>query len=338
LNGQTVNYTQYDAPDTKIAQWDLAVQRALGSNVVAELSYVGSHGYHLPFDSNLDQIPKSKLSPTDSVADRPYPQYQGINTLTGNFNAISNYNGLEASVTKRFSSGSSFSVNYTWSHFLDEMDSSSINGAGGAQQKYQNAYDPSANYGNSDFDVRHAFKGYGIYQLPFGLGRRFLNHNRMVDGLIGGWNASGSIVLQTGNPFTPTINTNLSYAQAGNWFPNLIGNPYLQNHSIHQWFNPAAYAAPTPGTFGNVHRNSLYGPGFNRVNLSLGKTFTIRENVKLEIRGDATNAFNHPSFGSPNSGLTCLTPGAPCSSSNVTNISSVTNGGRTMQLGTRLSF
>ena len=188
------------------------------------------------------------------------------------------------------------------------------------------------------FDIRNAFKGNAVYELPFGKGKMFLNHNDLVDGVIGGWQASGTIVLSSGNPYTPTISSsNNSYAQAGSWFPNQTGSAEAKHKDIYTgWFNPAAFTSPEPGTFGNMRRNNLYGPGINEVNLSAGKTFSIVEGMKLQIRGDATNAFNHPSFNLPNSGLTCSDPGVPCTST--ANITSLSVGGRTMQLGARFSF
>ena len=94
-----------------------------------------------------------------------------------------------------------------------------------------------------------------------------------------------------------------SYSLGGNnfnWFPNVIGNPKLQNRGPKQWFNEAAFAAPTPGTFGDERRNQLTGPAFERVDLGLGKTFHFTEGIQLEMRADANNAFNHPGFQLPN--------------------------------------
>src|SRR6202011_5416888 len=122
------------------------------------------------------------------------------------------------------------------------------------------------------------------------------------------WQSSGTIVLQSGQPFSVSMKTDNSFAQSQNsqWYPNVIGNPVLSSHGAfhgtNQWFNEAAFAQPAPGTFGNFRRNTLYGPGLNRVNFSLGKTFAIHESIGLQIRADANNVFNHPSFGLPGPG------------------------------------
>ncbi len=334
--GQGITYNMFHAPVEKIYQWNLAVQRSLGTNMVGELAYVASHGFNLSFPVDINQVPENKLGPNDSPADRPYPYWAGIGGSTGTQNAVSNFNSLQAQITKRLTSGVSFNFNYTWSHFLDEQDSSGW-GSRAGNQTYQNSYSPSANYGASNFDVRNAFKGRIVYQLPFGQGRMFLHNSHLLDAVIGGWQASGTMIFSTGNPYTPTINTNNSYAQAGSWYPNVIGNPRLAHPNIYTgWFNPGAFTSPANGTFGDMKRNSLYGPGINEVNLSAGKTFSLVEGIKVEIRGDATNAFNHPSFALPNSGLDCTTPGTPCTSS--ANVTGLSVGGRTMQLAARLSF
>ena len=203
-------------------------------------------------------------------------------------------------------------------------------------------YDPAASYGSSNFDVRNAFKGRVVYELPFGKGKMFLNKNRLLDAVIGGWQASGTMVFSTGLPFTPTISgSNNSFSQAGDWYPNQVGNPIPRHQTIDQWFDPSAFTLPDPGTFGNMRRNSLYGPGINLVNLSAGKKFVLHEGVELSIRADAVNAFNHPSFGQPNFGLVSGGDGSTDADpffGSPTNITALTVGGRRMQLNARISF
>lgn len=339
LNGTAVGGVLYHTPMPKSWQWNLGLQRQLGRDFVAELTYVGNHGYNLYFPVDIDQVPQSKLSPNDSPQDRPYPNFTGIVYSTDN--AISNYHSLQAAITKRLSNGVDFNFNYVWSHFLSDMDSSGWYTYAG-DQNYQNSFNPSDNYSSSNFDVRNAFKGNVSYQLPFGIGRRFLNQNHLLDGFIGGWNASGTIVLSSGNPFTVYASDAQTFAQAGSARPNLTGlSPIPHHRSINEWYDPAAFERPANGTFGDVHRNSLVGPGFEQVNLSAGKTFSLVEGVHLEIRADATNAFNHPSFGVPNQYL-AVPADAPAGTVSYaganTNINWVTVGARVMQLGAHLTF
>ncbi len=336
-NGQDVSYTQYNTPVPKIYQWNLGVQQELGTNMVAELSYVASHGFNLNFPTDINQVPESRLSANDKQASA-YPQFGHIGGSTNN--AISNYNSLQVTIRKRLTSGISFDFNYTWSHFMDDQDSSGW-GSRGGNQYYQRAFDPHANYSNSNFDVRNAFKGRVVWELPVGKGRRFLNNNFLLDAVLGGWQASSTMDLQSGVPFT-VIAIDTANSQAGNGFrqfPNQIGDPRLANRSIRHWFNEAAFVQPAPYTFGNVHRNSLTGPNLQNVNGSLGKVFHIWEATQLQIRADATNVINHPGFGTPNGSLTAGgAGGGGVFSTGSSTINSVAVGGRTIQLGARLSF
>ena len=344
FNGQGVSFNQYHSPIPKIYQWNLAVQRQLGADYVAEIAYVASHGFNLAFPVDINQIPESSLSGNDNAA-RPFTQFGNIFSNSGTNNAISNYNSLQASVSKRFNSGLGLNFNYVWSHMLDEQDSSGW-GSRAGDQYYQNAYKPLANYGASNFDVRNAFKGSIVYELPFGRGKLLsLNNNRILDEALGGWQLSSTIVLSTGNPFT-VIMHDVSNSQAQNFqqYPNRsTASTKAAHQSIFHWYNPAAFSLPANYTFGNARRNSVYGPGFNRVNLSAGKTFSIREQVALQIRADANNVFNHPSFGVPNQFLSVGSSqnvGDPfdVDAAGSQQISTTVGGSRTMQLGVRLSF
>jgi len=304
--------------------------------LVAEVAYVASHGSGLNFVTDLNQIPQNLLSPNDTPGGRPFPNFQSIQGSTNN--AISNYNSLQASITKRMTHGLSMNFSYVWAHMLDDMDSSGW-GSRSGPQPYQIANNPAANYGNSNFDVRNAFKGYAVYQLPFGKGKMFLNGSRLLDEAVGGWQLAGTVVLQTGQPFTVTSNQN-TYAQAGSGYPNWVPgvDPYAGGHNRLNWYNVAAFSEPANGTFGNVRRNSLYGPGMNVFNLSAGKSFAVpvREGMRVEFRADAQNVFNHPSFAPPGNINLSGTNGEPFSGT--TPLQSVTVNGRNLQLALKVEF
>lgn len=347
FNGQSVGYVQYHTPVPRVLQWNFALQDAFTNDMMFQISYVASHGSGLSFPTDINAIPANALSASDASncgtgsttgCSRPYPVYLSISGSTNN--ALSNYNSLQASITRRMRNGVSLDFNYVWSHMLDDMDSSGW-GSRGGPQTFQDAYDPHANYGASNFDVRNAFKGYAVYELPIGKGKMFLNNNALVDSVIGGWQIAGTVVLSTGNPFSVDATQN-TYQQAGASFPNWNPgvSPIPADRSIDNWFNPSAFLQPPNGTFGNVKRNSLYGPGIDLVNLSGSKSFALgREGVRLQIRADAQNAFNHPSFGVPSdvslggsSG-----PNTPYTSG-TTAIRTTTQGGRNIQVGAHLSF
>ena len=342
FNGQIASYTPYHNPTPRIYQYNLAMQNSIGSNMVFELAYVGSHAVNLKFPTDINAIPLNHLSSNASQY-RPYPLYQGIGGWSND--AISNYSSFQASIRRRLSAGLSFDMNYTFSHFLDSQDSSGWGNRSG-QQTFQYANNAPLNYSASNFDIRNAFKSRLVYQLPFGKGRQFMNKSFILDEILGGWQASTTNIFQSGNPFTVTVNGGTTYQQAGSQFPNYTGAPlYVQgkNHTV--WFNPAAFSLVAPGQFGNVRRNSLYGPGVEMTNISVGKTFDIYESVKLQFRADASNAFNHANFGLPGGGVYGLSsftgqqPGqAYRINENTSQITGTTNGGRSMQLNAHLTF
>lgn len=348
FNGSGVSGAPYHTPVPKIWQWNLGVQREINSNLEAEITYVGSHGFNLSFPMNLNQIPQFELLSTGvNTAAIPYYAAYGQNSIGWNtFNAISNYNSMQLQVKKRMSHGLDFSFNYVWSKFLDEQDSSGW-GSREGPQPYQNAYYPRANYGPSNFDIRNAFKGYVVYQLPFGKGRAFLNNNLIADEIVGGWQIAGTVVLSSGNPFMVASNQNTN-ANGSGQYPNWSGiSPSPIHKSVKQWFNPEAFLRPEDGTFGNVSRNVLYGPGINTFNLSMKKEFLLYEGLghkfTFELRGDAQNAFNHPSFSPPNAtlggdsgpGTEYTQTGSGAATGTITG---VTIGGRNIQVAGHIRF
>lgn len=337
LNNQTVYYNPYNTPVPQIWQYNLTIQRQIGNQMMAQVAYVGSHGFNLQFPYDMNQIPQAALSPLDQAPGTnatPYPLFKHINTSSNN--AISNYNSLQLVFQRRLSHGFEMGVNYTWDKFLDDQDSAGWGGRAGSQV-YQNAYCMKCNYGPSNFDVRHAFNATATYTLPFGKGQSFLNRNVLVDEVVGGWHL-GTVYHYTGGAaFTPLVYgaDNKSYENAGNLFPNLIGNPKAGGGTRNNWFNMAAYEVPAPGTFGNVHRNSVAGPGFGQLDMSFGKTFNLTEHSKFEIHADANNALNYTNFNGPSGNYAAIGPHNPVQTSQLT----AQNGNsRKVQLVGRLTF
>jgi hypothetical protein len=328
-NGQSVPGFLYDTPVAHNLQWSLSIQRELTNSLRVEAAYVASHATNLAFPRDVNQVPVSKLGPV-SQANRPYPQYQGI--TTGIFDAYSNYNSLQLSIVKRFSRGLAFDANYTFSKFMSLQDSSGRGGKGGTNL-YQITASPWLNYARSNMDVPHNFKSQIMYEMPFGKGKRLLNQGGPVDYIAGGWQVSSIFTMQTGLPFTPTVNgTNNSNSLAGNWLPNVVGDPNISNWTLAKYFDPAAFAAPAAFTFGNAGRNILRGPGQMQMDLSMAKILRfakLGEGAQLQLRFDATNVLNHPCFGNPNAAIGGTTVGK---------ITSMSISPRAMQLGARLSF
>jgi hypothetical protein len=321
LSPSNQTYVPYNVPVGRINEWTVSIEHQFTGDLMASLAYVGSHGSNLQFPTDINQITSpagiaaSSAAGSAVQADRPFPAWGQLGG--NNYNGISNYNAVQALVTKRYSKGLLFSANFTWSHFLDDQDSGGWGSRGGTQY-WQIGNDPAANYANSNFDIPIAFKGYASYELPFGKGKQYLsNKGTVVDELVGGWRIAGTFLAQSGNPFTVVMGTNMNNTITGcsvggtatggdvnngcNWFPNIVGNINGPKTSA-EWFNTSAVAVPGSAgvfAFGDEGRNIFRGPRLSVVNLSLAKDFSFMERFHLALRADFVNALNHPSLGLP---------------------------------------
>jgi hypothetical protein len=315
---QGANFFPYNSVTPgHIDEWQLSVEHQFGRSYMASIAYVGSQASNLQYPTDLNQVTDpaslaSIASATPALTQaqiqslRPYPDWG--NVTGNNYNAKTHYDALQATINKHYSNGLFYSFNYTWSHFLDDQDSSGW-GSRAGNQIWQIGNNPAANYGNSNFDIPQAFKGYVSYELPFGKGKNYLNSNAVENEVVGGWRISGTVIAQSGVPFTVTNTVNNSFSQCSNscsWYPNVVGNPKSgvpaadeSTGSAIQFLNPAAYASAPSGTFGDEVRNSVRGPRLSVINISLAKRFNIGERVSLELRSDWINAVNHPSFNPP---------------------------------------
>ena len=336
FNYQNVTYYPTKRPVTYYQEALLSVQRDLPGQILLDASYVFTKGTHLGFGRDINQNPENELTPGSNCYSglNAYPQFCSIAATL--FDGYSNYSALQFRAQKRASHGLYFVFNYAWSK---TMDSGTASGNNDVVDVWQNAFDVPGNYGLSKLDVRNTINGSATYQLPFGVGRSFALHG-LLDEVLGGWRATGVFQVHSGIPFTPTTSDNgqdLSGSGAFgtcycgySWLPDQVAKASVPHQSIQEWFNPAAFATPAAGTFGTVRRNSLTGPNWRDLDLSLGKGFSLIEGVRLEIRADATNAFNHPNFGQPNAGTGTGVAG----SGQITSAS----GARFIQLGGRFTF
>jgi len=280
------------------------------------------------FFGDANQVPADLLGPGNAQLRRPYPQYQSINENLEN--GFSNYNAFVFTLKHEFSQGLLFTANYTYSKSLDTQTVS--NWGGGDSGLIQITSSARANYGSANLDMRNIFNAYLVYQLPFGRGKRFLNQGGALNAVLGGWQVSPVVQVHSGSPFTPTMGTaNLSGSLGNYWYPNRVANGAISNASVNQWFDTSAFVEPSPYTFGNSGRDVLFGPSFKNVDLSLTKRFPIPklgEAAGFEFRADATDLFNSPNFGAPNSSIGTFGVG----------VISTASTSRLFQLGLRLNF
>ncbi|HKE03804.1 MAG TPA: TonB-dependent receptor [Blastocatellia bacterium] len=315
-----------DAVMPETDQWNFGVQRLLPSQMVLTLDYVGTKGTHLSILRNPNFIPGQ----TGTAA----RVFQNLGDVELRENAAnSNYNGLNATLEKRYSAGLSFRMAYTYSKAID-VAGQPLNSGGSTT--VQDPLRFLALRGLSDYDYRHRFVTAVVYDLPFGRGKSLASEG-VAGWILGGWRASGIFTRRSGRPFSVTAGENGGFV--GSFAApqaNRIADGRLDDdqRSINRWFDASAFVAPkTPSgqpTFGNAGRGILIGPGLTNFDFALARNFNFTESKRLEFRWEAFNLFNTPQFGLPASNIS--------SPSNVGRITTLAGDPRVMQFALKLVF
>ncbi|MGH9588193.1 MAG: carboxypeptidase regulatory-like domain-containing protein [Acidobacteriaceae bacterium] len=326
-NGTQQAITQYDAWDTHlkpamVQQFNLTTEYLINNHTTVQVGYVGEVGQHLIVPASADQWTQPYTGSTAHIPPSIVPFYNLVGpngrvvvTMSA---AMENYNAMQATLRHRQSGGLEYTLNYTLSKSMTNNPGFfGISGVDGASAYWQNYYNPRADYGPSGFDVRHTINGTAVWQLPFGVGRRFGgNWNRATDEVLGGWRLSGDVILHTGFPInmTGSIRSNV-HARTGR--ASQFRKMKIVHRSVRHWFgtdpssNPCsststpdngicAFGSPAPGQFGNVPpNNGPRAPGYRIIDMSLFKSFRTFEDQNLTFRVDAFNAFNMASYAAP---------------------------------------
>ena len=283
-------------PPATMYQWNLDVGQELWHNAGFELQYLGSHTIHLD-ESFYSNQPNPDGNTTASVnSRRPNQLFGQIRRIQND--GIGTYHGLTAILRQRIIHGLTATASYTWAHALDTSDSSNDGGSAMWQGHLK------LDYGNSNYDIRNRFVGTLTYALPTLVGRSF-----MVQEVLGGWQVNAILDIRSGTPF------NISYSgdrlnvgtPGGAQRPIYVhaGSMKCSKANIYagtSCLDSSAYALPALGsTYGNLHRNDLYGPKqLAQNNASLFKNFKIYEDVAFQFRVEAFNVLNHANVGQPN--------------------------------------
>jgi hypothetical protein len=298
-------------------EWNLQVQKQFGTATVLAVNYVGNHGMRIPYPTQWPNawdeygiyngmIPSSP----------PVPNYGVVATVQSG--AISNYNGMTVTLRERFSRWLTGHLNYTWSHNLDESSNGGIFTYGDSIQTQLCPMSIRAcDYGNSDYDIRHFFSADYVINPTFDVS------SRLARQALNGWQFSGKIFWRTGLPFSVT-DGNLAGAigNSGLTFmaipiSGVAGQTSCGGQNATATSNPAVPGCLNPNAFVNTGaatwtnytsfpdqaRNQYTGPHFFDADMSLFKTFSIRERMKLGVGAQAFNVFNHPNFANPNNSL-----------------------------------
>ncbi len=382
LLGQGVTFLPRDLNNTQTQRWSFGVQRELPGNWLVELQYVGNHGYDIVAGTNiLNAIPRKYLStspfrdqsqidannflnasvtnpfrgliPGTSLNNalvgrsqllRPFPEFGTISTIRND--AYSDYHSLQARAEKRFSKGYTLLASYTWSKLLEATS-------------FLNEVDTQYERRLSEADIPHRLVVSGIWELPFGRGRKFgSNWHHAIDVVAGGWQFQGIGQLQTGRPLTfgqissnPTLtygnlyyNGDITRLKTSIKSGNIAGTVFdtsgfyftdaaVQTNGV---VDPVKQRAdPRISLISNSYRTlpsrfaGFRGDSLNLWDLSVSKNFSFTEKIKLQMRGEFLNAFNHPNFANPN-----LSP----NSSSFGKITGQNNLPRNVQIGLKLIF
>ncbi len=299
-NVPVVVYFPLENPTPYVNQWNLTLENQVTDSLVVRGSYVGSKGTQLGIAIN-ENVPIP--GPGSIQANSPYPAYSTIQSWENR--GVSSYNALQLSAEQRPWHGLQYLAAYTWSRSIDE-GSGGNSSSSESRINVQNPRNLAANYGLSDFDHRHRFSLSPIYQLPFGRGRHYASTvNGFVDGVIGGWDLTGIVTLQSGSPFSVNMSSNASLNTGTFLRPNRIcnGNKSGNQRTLAAYYDTSCFVNPAQYTFGNTGRNILIGPSYQTIDAGLHKDFRITEALGVQFRAEFFNLLNSANFGMPNNSI-----------------------------------
>lgn len=304
-------------------QWNAELQWQPSEHLMASAAYVGSRS------SRLDMIIAANTalysaagSPQEVQARKPYPYM--VTTQYGTDWGRGDYHALQTKLHRRFQDGLFFLAAYTWSKSMDNGASAWFG------RPPQDSHHPESSRGPSDYDRTHSMIISSIYELPVGVGKRWLNHG-LTSRVLGAWQANTMTTLQSGAPINLIVrgdvanvgNTVQDYAR-----PNLVGDPRPEHRTNAIWYLPQLFAAPVFG-YGNFGRNVLRAAPAYNCDLSLIKSIALTERIRSEIRVEAFNVFNLMNPGTPETNV--LSP-------NAGRVSSISGRPREIQFAMKVSF
>jgi len=318
---------QIDLKPPYMSQWQFSVDRELARNLGLRVSYIGNKSTHLPWAPDVNQMqPSTRFYSQRTSLDRPFPNFGLIFSRDAGANA--QYNSLQVELNRRFSNGFSFTTAYTLAKNL--ADNAGPNPSGFAGEtgggRLTNSLDRRSDRGDVYATRRHRFVSTMVYELPFGKNRKFMSGaNRAADLVLGGWQISSILTLQSGPFLTPVFAggdpSGTNAASRGSSRPDRVGNGALDSPNRDGWVDRNAFVCPgravgpdqfncavgvvagrdpAPiGRFGNSGVGIVTGPGTFGLNAALSKRFMIAERVSLRAEGSFTNVPNWTNLGDP---------------------------------------
>ena len=274
---------------------NLTVEHEVVDGLIGRASYVGNLGRRLSYNYNPNYARYAPGATTGNTqARRPYRDFAAI--LIADAGSTSSYHGLQLSIERRFKRGINIEANYTWSKSIDEFSEDTTPGQ---SSSIPIPFDRRAGRAVSDFDTTHRFIASWVWALP-----RLETAPAVARHILGGWETAGIATLRSGLPFSVRSGGDRSLSGVGQDYADIIGDPNLSDdrtkaEKIARYFNTAAFTEAAIGTFGTAPRNFLRGPGSVNFDLSAVRNFPVGEKVRLQVRGEAFNAFNRANFSTP---------------------------------------
>ena len=334
---------QPDIATPAVLEWSLRVEQQIAPRTSLTVGYVGSHSYHQILSEDLNE-------PVPLYTSTGAPYYTSgaafanpalANSTSWVSQGVALYNALEVDVRRSFGNGVQFRGNYTYAKNLDDGSAWNTSVSGNTPAFVSFPLNPKLDWGPGATDVRHAASLNGSYELPFGPQKRFLkNASAPVNLIAEGWTLSAIVNAQTGFPFSPQLgynptgNGDTRNPVRPNWNPAFSGNLYPRTPG--QYFNPQAFLPPAAGTFGNVSRDALTGPGLFGLDFSASRSAHLTERLGLQFRAEFFNVLNRTNFSTPNEVVyTSATSGISPTAGVVTATSTTS---RQIQFGAKLQF
>jgi hypothetical protein len=287
---------------TYMMQWNFSYQRQLAKDWLLTVNYIGNKTNHIwgAYDINpAVYIPGSKASTNQRrllYLENPAIGQYYSSIVQADDGGLSSYNGLLTSLQHRFANHFTLLVNHTWSHCVSTVDFQGEL----AGTLYQNPNNRNGEKGSCIYDHRQIVVASLAISSP-AVG------NALLKKVTGGWQISPIFSANSGAPLTPTDGgTDISQTGQGLDRPNVVGNTQLYpvNQTLSSWFNVGDFAKQATGTFGNAGRDIIIGPGYWNVDMALDRQFAIKEKLRLEVRGDFFNIFNHGNWSNPTVSIT----------------------------------
>ncbi len=350
---------QSDAKTPTVQEWNLSIEQQLSHDTSLRVAYVGSFATHefLSIDPNsipaqicsnaagctAGGTPGTTTSTVAQGAEYIPVQSRPNSNLSGGFfwftEGNSSYNALQVDVVHRLSRGLQLRGNYTWSKNLDINSALTIAQSSNQPQLVLDRNDLRRDWGPSALNATHQSSISATYELPFGHGKPWLSDiSGLESKFVSGWQVNGIGTFLSGFPFTPLVGSNRS-GDGNIRNPDRVSlNPSFTGSIVtgdpNQWYNPAAFILPAAGTYGNIGRETLTGPGLANMDFSVFKDTAVSEKTRMQFRAEIFNLFNRSNFGPPNATVfsgTTISPSAGTITTTATNP-------RQIQLGLKLIF